>query len=93
MGESSTFNTFLAKQQQNSSTSLLQLIQRSQDPSETEAEIILEIKKTMDMTHRKNQINALDRRTQTTIFRLCTGHGGLRKHLKRLGLADSAHCE
>ena len=41
----------------------------------------------------KDQINALDRRTQTTIFRLRTGHCGLRKHLKRLGLADSAHCE
>ena len=41
----------------------------------------------------KDQINALDRRTQTTIFRLRTGHWGLRKHLKRLGLADSAHCE
>ena len=42
---------------------------------------------------RKDQINSLDRRTQTTIFRLCIGHCGLRKHLKRLGLADSAHCE
>ena len=41
----------------------------------------------------KDQINTLDRRTQTTIFRLRTGHRGLRKHLKRLGLADSAHCE
>ena len=41
----------------------------------------------------KYHINTLDRRTQTTIFRLGTGHCGLRKHLKRLGLADSAHCE
>ena len=41
----------------------------------------------------KDHINTLDRRTQTTIFRLSTGHCGLRKHLKRLGLADSAHCE
>ena len=40
----------------------------------------------------KDQINTLNRRTQT-IFRLRTGHCGLRKHLKRLGLADSAHCE
>ena len=39
----------------------------------------------------KDQINALDRRTQTTIFRLRTGHCRLRKHLK--SLADSAHCE
>ena len=41
----------------------------------------------------KDQINTLDRRTQTTIFRLRTGHCGLRKRLKRLGLADSVHCE
>ena len=41
----------------------------------------------------KDQISTLDRRTQTTIFRLRTGHCVLRKHLKRLGLADSAHCE
>ena len=41
----------------------------------------------------KDQISTLDRRTQTTIFRLRSGHCGLRKHLKRLGLADSAHCE
>ena len=41
----------------------------------------------------KDQINTFDRRTQTTIFRLRTGHCGLRKHLKRLGLAHSAHCE
>ena len=40
----------------------------------------------------KDQINTLDRRTQTTIFHLCTGHCGLRNHLKRLGLTDSAHC-
>ena len=32
----------------------------------------------------KYQINTLDRRTQTTIFRLRTGQCGLRKHLKRL---------
>ena len=42
---------------------------------------------------KKDQINTLDMRTQTTIFRLRTGHCGLRKHLKRLGLTDSAHCE
>ena len=40
-----------------------------------------------------DQINSLDRRSQTTIFRLRTGHCGLRKHLKRLGLADAANCE
>ena len=37
--------------------------------------------------------NTLDRRTQTTVFQLRTGHCGLRKHRKRLGLADSAHFE
>ena len=42
---------------------------------------------------RKDQINSLDRRSQTTIFRLRTGHCGLNKHLKRLGLARSAHCD
>ena len=48
----------------------------------------------MDKTHRKTIIiNTLDRRTQTTIFHLSTGHSGPRKHLKRLVLADSAHCE
>ena len=41
----------------------------------------------------KDQINTLVRKTQTTIFRLRTGHCGLRKHLKKLGLADSAHWE
>jgi ribonuclease HI len=41
----------------------------------------------------EDPINELDRRSQTTIFRLRTGHCGLRKHLKRLGLADDAHCE
>ena len=41
----------------------------------------------------KDQINTLYRWTPTIIFRLCTGHCGLRKCLNRLGLADSAHCE
>ena len=41
----------------------------------------------------KDQINTLDRRTQTTIFSLRTDHCGLRKHLKRLGLANTVHCE
>ena len=41
----------------------------------------------------KDQINTLGRRTQTTIFRLRTGHCGVRKHLNRLGLVDSAHCQ
>ena len=41
----------------------------------------------------RDQINTLYSRTQTTIFSLRTSHCGLRKHLNRLGLADSAHCE
>ena len=51
------------------------------------------LKKNNGYHPQKDQIKTLDRRTQTTIFRLRTGHCGLRKHLKRLGLADSAHCE
>ncbi len=35
----------------------------------------------------------LDRKSQTAIFRLRTGHCGLRKHLKRMGLEDTAKCE
>ena len=75
------------------STPPLHLIQRSQDPSETEAEISLETKKNNGYDPQKDQINTLDRRTQTTIICLRTGRCGLRKHLKRLGLDDSAHCE
>ena len=41
----------------------------------------------------EDQLHMLDRRAQTTIFRLRTGHCGLKKHLKRLGLSDTAHCE
>ena len=41
----------------------------------------------------KDQISTMNRRIQSSTFRLRTGHCALRKHLKRLGLADSAHCE
>ena len=34
-------------------------MQRSQDPSESEAEISLETEKIMDMTHRKTRLTAL----------------------------------
>ena len=37
-------------------------------------------------------INHLARHEQTTIFRLRTGHCGLRAHLKRIGIMDSALC-
>ena len=48
----------------------------------------------MNMTQPDHaEINTLDRRTQTTTFRLRTRHCGLRKHLKRSGLNDSAQCE
>ena len=36
------------------------------------------------------KINSLARHEQTTIFRLRTGHCGLRAHLKRIGIMDSA---
>ena len=41
----------------------------------------------------KDQINTLDGRTQKTIFRLRIGQCGLRKHLDREGLFESAHFE
>ncbi|KAK7101444.1 hypothetical protein V1264_019826 [Littorina saxatilis] len=50
-------------------------------------------KRNGDYNPQEDPINKLDRRSQTTIFRLRTGHCGLKKHLKRLGLADDAHCE
>ena len=50
------------------------------------------------MSQREDTIQGIrqwtpDSRAQTNIFRLRTGHCGLRKHLNRLGLADSAHHE
>ena len=38
-------------------------------------------------------INCLARHEQTAIFRLRTGHCGLRAHLKRIGIMDSALCD
>ena len=76
------------------STPPLHLIQRSQNPSETEAKQKSAWRlKNNGYDPQKDQINTLDRRTQIIIFHLCTGHCGQRKHLKRLGLADSAHCD
>ncbi|KAK7087583.1 hypothetical protein V1264_021615 [Littorina saxatilis] len=49
-------------------------------------------KKNNNYSSQKDQINSLDRRSQTTILRLRTGHCGLNKHLKRLGLRDTAQC-
>ena len=80
------------QRQQQNSTPPLHLIQKSQDPSETEPEISLETKKN-GYGPQRDQINTFHRRTQTTIFRLRTGHCRLRKLPKILGLADSSHCE
>ena len=35
----------------------------------------------------------LDRKSQTTLFRLRTGHCGLNKDLKKIGMAESAQCQ
>ena len=35
----------------------------------------------------------LTSKEQTTIFRLRTGHCGLNKHMKRIGVADTANCQ
>ena len=41
----------------------------------------------------KDSIHNLTRKEQTTIFRLRTGHCGLNKHMKRIGVADTANCQ
>lgn len=41
----------------------------------------------------QDPIQTLERRHQTTIFRLRTGHCGLRAHLKRIGVANTALCQ
>nr|KAG5702751.1 hypothetical protein BaRGS_003625 [Batillaria attramentaria] len=41
----------------------------------------------------QDHINQLTRQGQTTIFRLRTGHCGLRKHMKKMGLVDTASCQ
>ena len=40
-----------------------------------------------------DSLNELNRHGQTIIFRLRTGHCGLRKHMKRIGIADTAECQ
>ena len=40
----------------------------------------------------QDALHQLDRKQQTAIFRLRTGHCGLRAHLKRIGQADTATC-
>jgi hypothetical protein len=41
----------------------------------------------------RESINMLNRKEHSTIFRLRTGHGGLRAHLHRIGLRESAACD
>ena len=50
-------------------------------------------KATGDYNPSTDPINRLARHEQTTIFRLRTGHCGLRAHLKRIGIMDSALCD
>ena len=40
----------------------------------------------------KDSIHHFERAEQTAIFRLRTGHCGLRAHLKRIGVAESSLC-
>ena len=42
---------------------------------------------------KQDSINHLKRSDQTAIFRLRTGHCGLRSHLKRIGVSPSALCD
>ena len=48
---------------------------------------------TGDYNPSTDPINRLARHEQTAIFRLRTGHCGLRAHLKRIGIMDSALCD
>ena len=41
----------------------------------------------------QDPIRKLERRQQTLIFRLRTGHCGLRAHLKRIGVTDTSQCQ
>ena len=42
---------------------------------------------------KNGSIHMLDRKDQTTLFRLRTGHCGLNKHLKKMEMAESAQCQ
>ena len=70
-------------------------------PSQSFKEIKTLLKQSMKMKwSRKNggykpeldNINSLSRNEQTKIFRLRTGHCGLRAHLHKMGLRDTAAC-
>ena len=49
--------------------------------------------RTKGYTFKKSSIHMLDRKGQTTLFRLRTDHYGLNKHLKKMGMAESAQCQ
>ena len=40
-----------------------------------------------------DSIHSLNRKAQTTIFRLRIGHCRLRKHMEKIGLTDTAECQ
>ncbi|KAK3791357.1 hypothetical protein RRG08_012539 [Elysia crispata] len=44
-------------------------------------------------TFKNGSIHMLDRKSQTTLFCLRTGHCGLNKHLKKMGMAESVQCQ
>ena len=44
-------------------------------------------------TFKNDSIYMPDRKGQTTLFRLRTGHCGLNKHLKKMGMAESVQCQ
>ena len=46
-----------------------------------------------EYTFKYDSIHKLDRKGQTTLFRLRTGHCGLNKHLKKTRTAESAQCQ
>ena len=48
---------------------------------------------TGDYNPSTDPVSGLPRHEQTTIFRLRTGHCGLRAHLKRFGIMDSPLCD
>ena len=47
-------------------------------------------RRTYDYITQRDDLHRLDRRSQTLIFRLRTGHCGLKKYMAKMGLAYSA---
>ena len=46
-----------------------------------------------EYTVKNDSIHMVDRKGQTTLFRLKTGHCVLNKHLKKIGMVESANCQ